>query len=154
MTTRPNFIALALGVAMGLTLSVAPAMAENRPSDGVIFTKLNGEFEHQTGPDAGGLALSVADAGVGCMDLLTGATYEMHCNAGAHFCPWSDGGLSCSSSVHLATYGRPVAASTTSAPAPYFFTVEGNSTAAATKRVCIAPASGSAAATCALFKMR
>ena len=154
MTTRLNVSALALGVAMGLALSVMPAQAENRPSDGVLFTRLNGSISHETGPDAGGLALSVADAGVGCMDLLTGATYEMHCNAGAHFCPWADGGLSCSSSIHLATYGRPVAASSTSAPAPYFFTVDGNATISATQRVCIAPASGSASATCALFKMK
>lgn len=154
MTTRPNLIALALGVVLGLVLSISPVHAGNRPSDGVMFQMLNGEVYRDLNtysPDGGGLTLFVNDAGVGCTTVATGAVYEMHCNAGAHFCAWSDAG--CSSNIALQSYGRPVAASTTSAPAPYFFVTQSD-TASTSKLVCIAPASGSTSSTCALFRMR
>ena len=153
MTTRPNFIALALGVAMGLALAVHPALADNRPSDGVQFTLLNGEVSRELNSlDGGGLTLWTTDAGIGCNNVRTGKTYEMHCSAGVHFCAWSDGG--CSSSVNSQAYGRPVAASSPSSVAPYYFIAAPDSTAGSTKQVCMTPASGTAAATCALFLMR
>lgn len=150
MTSRPNLIALALGIVAGLVLSVSPAQAGNRPSDGVMFTLLNGEVSRELQADGGGLTLWTADAGIGCAQVATGAAYEMHCNAGAHFCGWSDGG--CSATIGSQAYGRPVAASSVSTPAPYFFVTQGD-TANATKLVCAVP-SASAALTCSLFRMR
>lgn len=154
MTSRHNLIALGLGVVLGLVLSVSDAHAGNRPSDGVMFQMLNGEVSREANAlvtDGGGLSLWTVDAGPGCNTVATGAVYEMHCNAGAHFCVWGDGG--CSSTIGSQGYGRPVAASSPSAPAPYFFVTQSDTTNA-TKQVCVAPASGSTSTTCALFRMR
>lgn len=154
MTSRHNLLALGLGLVLGLVLSIAPAHAGNRPSDGVMFQMLNGEVSRELNSlvaDGGGLTLVTYDAGPGCGLVSTGAVYEMHCNAGAHFCGWNDGG--CSSTIGSQAYGRPVAASTTSAPAPYFFMTQAD-TVNTTKLVCIAPASGNSTAQCALFRMR
>lgn len=156
MTTRIGFI-FALGVAMGLALSTTEARAENRASDGVIFTRLNGVVSRETNvfiADGGGLTLMALDAGPGCNTVRTGGVYEMHCNAGGHFCGWNDGGVACGSTIGLSTYGRPVAASSPSAPEPYFFVAPGDATAGARTSVCIAPTSGNAAVTCALFLMQ
>lgn len=149
MTSRTNLIALGLGLVLGLALAVSPAAAANRPSDGVMFQLLNGEVSREQQADGGGLTLWTADAGIGCAQVATGAVYEMHCNAAAHFCGWNDGG--CSSAINSQAYGRPVAASSAGSPAPYFFLTQGDT--AATKQVCATPASG-ATLTCALFRMR
>lgn len=156
MTTRIGFV-FALGVAMGLAVLVSPAHAENRPSDGVLLTRLNGVVTREMNAlvaDGGGLTLFTVDAGPGCNNVSTGAVYEMHCNAAGHFCGWNDGGVSCGSAIGSASYGRPVAASSASDPRPYFFVAPGNATAGATTSVCIAPASGSTSTTCALFKLQ
>lgn len=156
MTTRIGFI-FALGVAMGLALSVTEARAENRGSDGVIFTRLNGVVSREANvfiADGGGLTLMALDAGPGCNTVRTGGVYEMHCNAAGHFCGWNDGGVSCGSTISNSTYGRPVAASSPSAPAPYYFVAPGDPTAGNRTSVCIAPASGSTSVTCALFLLQ
>lgn len=150
MTSRHNLIALGLGLVLGLVLSVSPAHAGNRPSDGVMYQMLNGEVSREMQADGGGLTLWTADAGIGCAQVATGAVYEMHCNAAAHFCGWSDGG--CSTTIGSQAYGRPVAASSASAPVPYFFVTQGD-TSSSTKLVCAIP-SASAALTCSLFRMR
>lgn len=156
MTTRIGFV-FALGVAMGLVVAVTPAQAENRPSDGVMFMRLNGEVSRDLNSlvaDGGGLSLMALDAGPGCNTVRTGATYEMHCNAAGHFCAWADGGVSCSSTIAAVTYGRPVNASTPAAPYPYYFNTTGNPTAGSTETVCVAPASGNTSIICALFRMQ
>lgn len=156
MHARIGFI-FALGLCMGLALSVSRADAAPRNSDGVIFVRLNGVQSRPMNSlvaDGGGLTLMSLDAGPGCNNVSTGQVYEMHCNAGAHFCPWNDGGVSCSSTIGAVTYGRPVAASSPSAPAPFFFVAPGDGSLTATSTsVCIAPASGSTSATCALFRL-
>ena len=155
MTTRIGLV-FALGAVMGLALAITPAHAENRGSDGVVFVRLNGVQSRQRNTfivDGGGLTLYTVDAGPGCNTVATGQVYEMHCNAGAHFCPWNDGGVACSSTIGDITYGRPVASSSPSAPAPFFFVAPGNPTAGTSTSVCIAPASGSLSATCALFRL-
>lgn len=155
MTLRPNTIALALGVIVGFLFAVSPASAGPRPAgENATLQSLNGEVSRELNSlvaDGGGLTLVTYDAGPGCGLVATGAVYEMHCNAGAHFCGWSDGG--CSSTIGSQSYGRPVASSSPSAPAPYFFMTQPD-TVNATKLVCIAPASGSSTAQCALFRMR
>lgn len=154
MTSRLNLIALALGIVAGFVLSVSPVHAGNRPSDGVMFQMLNGEVSRELNvvvADGGGLTLWTVDAGPGCNRVATGAVYEMHCANAGHFCGWADAG--CGSTIGSAQYGRPVAASSPSAPAPYFFMTQAD-TVNATQQVCVAPASGSASMTCALFRMR
>lgn len=162
MTTRHGLF-LALGLAMGLALSIRPAQAENRPSEGPLFQLLNGEVSREmnagagANADGGGLSLYSVDAGPGCNNVATGAVYEMHCNAAGHFCPWgSDGGAGlafCGTTIGSVAYGKPVNASTPSAPAPFYF-VAGPGTQGSTKNVCIVPASGTLAMTCALFRMK
>lgn len=156
MRARIGYI-FALGVAMGLALSTTEARADNRSSDGVIFIRLNGvQTREDNGVivDGGALTLHTVDAGPGCNNVKTGGVYEMHCNAGGHFCPWNDGGVTCGSTIGLSTYGRPVATSSPSSPAPFYFVAPGNPTAGSTTSVCIAPASGSTSVTCALFLLQ
>lgn len=156
-------IFLVLGFMAGVVLSVSPARAENRPAELPMFQMLNGEqsrsLNTNTGgfADGGGLTLWSADAGPGCNNVATGAVYEMHCNAAGHFCAWgSDGGTGgsfCNTTIGNVGYGRPVNASTPSAPAPFYF-VTAPGSQGATKNVCIVPASGSVNMTCALFRMQ
>lgn len=153
MTSRPNTIALALGIVLGLAASVSPVHAGNRPSETVLFQSLNGEVSRElnaTVADGGGLSLMTLDAGIGCNMLATGAVYEMHCDSPGHFCPWGDGG--CSTAIGSQAYGKPFNSSTPSAPAPLYFVTEASATA--TKLICVAPASGDATLTCATFRLR
>jgi hypothetical protein len=162
MTTRLGFV-FALGLVMGLALSIQPAQAETRPAELGLFTMLNGEVSREmntsTGgfADGGGLTLWSIDAGPGCNNVATGAVYEMHCNAAGRFCPWgTDGGAGlafCGTTIGAVGYGKPVNASTETAPAPYWF-VTAPGAQGATKNVCIVPAAGSVNMTCALFRMR
>lgn len=157
-------MAFALGLGMGLALSITPAQAGPRPGSELdLFTRLNGEVTREvngTGgglADGGGLSLITLDAGIGCNTVVTGKVYEMHCDSPVHFCPWgSDGGSAfCSSNIALVAYGRPVNASTPSAPFPYFFTAAADSSSlTATKSVCMTPATGDATAICALFQLK
>lgn len=159
MKTQLGFLA---GIAIGLAVAVLPANAENRPAELPLFQSLNGEVmrDLNAGPglaaDGGGLTLWSMDAGPGCNTVRTGAVYEMHCNAAVHFCPWgNDGGVGlavCGTTIGNVAYGRPVAASSASSPAPFFFVTEAG-TQGATKSICITPAS-TAAATCALFRLK
>lgn len=150
----------ALGIVMGLALSVTSAQANNRPTDGNLLGTLNGEVSRDlnagggTHPlaDGGGLSIVTYDAGIGCNTLLTGAAYEMHCDSPVHFCPWGDGG--CSSTIGSQNYGKPINSSTPSAPAPFYFVVQPDATQGATKLICITPASGDAIAVCAPFRLR
>lgn len=151
-----NF-ALVAGLFMGLALSLfvsAPAQAENRPYGELNYLhQLNGEQTRATQADGGGLAMHTSDAGIGCASVPTGGAYEFHCNAAGHFCPWNDGGTAfCSSSIQLVTYGRPIAASSASSPAPFFYTAPAGTTGS-TKSICITPASG-ATMTCAVFRLQ
>ena len=152
MKTRLGFVA---GVLLGLTLAVIPAQAGNRPAELGLFSMLNGEVSRDLNSvvlDGGGATLFSPDGSfIACNNVATGAVYEMHCNIAGHFCAWSDGG--CSTAISSQAYGRPVNASTPAAPAPYFFVTEA-STTSATKQVCYVPVAGSAAATCALFRMK
>lgn len=156
----PSLLALGLGVVLGLLLSVPAAQAENRPTELDLFQRLNGETYRDLNAggggfplaDGGGLSLMTLDAGIGCNTLRTGAVYEMHCDSPVHFCPWGDGG--CSNAIGSQAYGKPVNASTPSAPFPFYFVVEGNATSGATKLICITPASGDATAICAPFRMK
>jgi len=148
-------LALAAGLLAGLVVSVAPARAENRPSETPLFQMLNGEVSRELNAvvaDGGGLTLMTLDAGIGCNLVATGAVYEMHCDSPVHFCAWEDGG--CSVAIGSQSYGRPVNASTPSSPSPYFFVTKSDPTVGATKQVCMTPASGDAQAICALFKLR
>lgn len=143
---------LALGLILGLGVSVATA--GNRPTADNGFLMLNGEQTRDlnvTVADGGGLTLVTLDAGVGCNLVATGAVYEMHCNAAGYFCAWGDGG--CSSAISSQAYGRPVNASTPTAPAPFFFMTQTDTTNA-TKQVCITPASGTVNMICAPFRLR
>lgn len=159
MTTRLGLV-FALGLVMGLALSVTPAQAENRPAELGLFLMLNGEQSRTMNvlvADGGGLSLQSMDAGPGCNNVATGAVYEMHCSSAGHFCPWgNDGGAGlavCGTTIGNVGYGRPVNASTPAAPAPFFFTTAAGGTGA-TKSVCIVPKSGDTNMTCALFRMR
>lgn len=153
----PNLLALGLGVVLGLIVSVSPSYAGNRPSETPLFQMLNGEVSRElngTGgsfplADGGGLSVVTYDAGVGCQAVATGAVYEAHCSAAGHFCPWGDGG--CSSAIGSQNFGKPVNASTATAPAPFWFVTEASTTS--TKLVCVTP-SASASMVCALFRMR
>lgn len=151
-------LAFALGLGMGLALSITPAQAGPRPGSELdLFTRLNGEVTREvngTGgglADGGGLTLVTFDAGIGCNTLVKGKVYEMHCDSPVHFCPWGDGG--CSATIGSQNYGRPVNASTPSAPYPYFFTLASDSSAGSTKLVCITPATGDATAICVPFQL-
>lgn len=155
----------ALGLGMGLTLHVTGADAANRPYGELnFFQLLNGEISRDmntaSGPfnqaDGGGLTLWTNDAGPGCNSLATGAVYEMHCSAAGHFCPWgSDGGAGlafCGNVIGNVAYGKPINASTPTAPAPFYF-VTAPSTSA-TKSVCIVPAVGTLGMTCVPYRMQ
>jgi hypothetical protein len=144
--TRANFLA---GVLMGLVVSVLPVHAGTRPSETPMLQMLNGEVSRDVQNDGGGLSMWTSDAGIGCATVATGAVYEIHCSAAAHVCAWGDGG--CSATAASPNYGRPVNASTASAPAPYFVLTQ--SDAAPSKLLCAIP-SASAALTCAVFRMR
>lgn len=148
----------ALGIAMGLALSVTPAEAGTRPGSELgLFQILNGEVVRELNAsgggfaDGGGLSIVTLDAGIGCNTLATGAVYEMHCDSAGHFCPWGDGG--CSNAIGSQAYGKPINASTPTAPAPFYFVLQGDSTNA-TKRVCVTPVSGDATMICAPFRLR
>lgn len=154
---KPVFAFLFAALFMGIAPSLpALVLGGNRPTADNAFLTLNGEVTRDLNTSASGLAdgggatLWTADAGIGCNAVATGAAYEMHCNTAGHFCAWSDGG--CSSTIGSQAYGRPVAASTASSPAPYFFVTQ-TDTANSTQQVCYTPASG-ATGTCALFRLR
>lgn len=149
----------ALGFVLALAFVVTPAQAENRPYGELnFFQLLNGEVSRElnTGggsfplADGGGLSIVTYDAGIGCNTVATGAVYEVHCNAAGHFCPWGDGG--CSSAIGSQNYGRPINASTATAPAPYYFTAQPGATGTS-KLICVTP-SASASMVCALFRMK
>lgn len=153
----------ALGLGMGLALHVTGAQAENRPYGELnYFQALNGEVSRLmnvsasgVGADGGGLSLWSSDAGPGCNNVPTGGVYEIHCNAAGHFCPWgTDGGTAgsfCNTTIGNVGYGRPVNASTASAPAPFFYTAPPGAIGT-TKNICYVP-SASASGTCAVFKL-
>ena len=159
--TKRNVLTFALGIVMGLALSIAPAQAGPRPSSELgLFSSLNGVQTRETNSlvaDGGGLSLWSMDAGPGCNNVATGAVYEMHCNSAGHFCPWgSDGGAGlafCGTTIGNVAYGRPVNASTPAAPAPYWFTTP-TDLSSSTTNVCIVPKAGDLTMTCALFRMR
>lgn len=147
------FAAFFMGIAPNLPSLV---LGGNRPYGELNYLQqLNGAQTRSTQSDGGGLALYTADAGIGCVDVPTGGIYEIHCNAAGHFCPWgSDGGTAfCSSTISMVTYGRPVAASSAAAPAPFFYTAPPGTTGS-TKNICVTPASGSASVTCAVFPLQ
>ena len=162
MTTRIGLI-FALGLVVGLALSVHPAQAENRPSELPLLQSLNGEVTRTMNTaagghaDGGGLTLWSMDAGPGCNNVATGGVYELHCNAAGHFCPWgSDGGAGlafCGTTIGNVAYGKPINASTPSAPAPFYFTAESGAPGAV-KNICIVPASGSLSMTCAVYRLK
>jgi hypothetical protein len=162
MTTRLSIV-FALGLVMGLVLAVFPAHAENRPAELGLFTQLNGEVSRGVNTaaggnaDGGGLSLYSVDAGPGCNNVATGGVYEIHCNAAGHFCPWgSDGGAGlafCGTTIGNLAYGKPVAASTPSSPAPFWYVAPAGDVGAV-KNICIVPASGTLSMTCAVFRMR
>lgn len=158
MTKRTLSLVFALGLAMGVALSTSRAEAGPRPgSDLDLLTRLNGSQTRElntlacTGhADGGGLTLWTADAGIGCNCVKTGAVYEMNCDVGVYFCPWGDGG--CSTVIGHQNFGKPVKASTVSAPAPFYFVVPASSTAD-TQYVCMTQAT-QAVAICALHKLQ
>lgn len=152
-----------LGLGMGLALHVTGAQAENRPYGELnYFQALNGEQSRSrnalggANSDGGGLSLYSVDAGPGCNNVPTGGVYEIHCNAAGHFCPWgNDGGAGlavCGTTIGDLAYGRPINASTPTAPYPVFYTAPGGATGA-TKSICVTPASGTLSMTCAVFKL-
>lgn len=115
MTTRLGFI-FALGVAMGLALSVTPAHAGNRPSETPMFQLLNGERTRSTQADGGGLTLYTADAGIASV-TVTGGSVILVENPGSNAChlcsapadgTW-DGG--CNTTVGDVNYGSPITSS-------------------------------------------
>lgn len=159
MTKRTLSLVFALGIVMGLALSVPAAEAGPRPGSELdLFTRLNGvQTREMNGVDGGGLSLQSQDAGPGCNDVATGAVYEAHCSSAGHFCPWgSDGGAGlafCGTTIGSVAYGKPINASTPSAPAPFWFVTPADSRSPTTN-VCIVPKSGDVDMTCALYRMR
>jgi len=144
-------LAFMFAAVVGALVASLPAAADNRPAELPMFQMLNGEISRDTLSDGGGVVLATTDAGIGCASLVTGAVYELHCNANAHVCPFGDGG--CSTSITSPAYGRPLAASSASSPAPYYLVLQPNPTAGATKLVCAMPAA-TASLTCAAFRLR
>lgn len=163
MTSPRLGFVLALGLVMGLALSFNSANAENRPAELGLFSQLNGEVSRGVNTaaggnaDGGGLSLYSVDAGPGCNNVATGGVYEIHCNAAGHFCPWgSDGGAGlafCGTTIGNLAYGKPIAASTPSSPAPFWYVAPAGDVGAV-KNICIVPASGTLSMTCAVFRMR
>lgn len=156
-----------LGLGMGLTLSVTGAHAGPRPtSELALFQLLNGEITRDMNTssagafnqaDGGGLTLWTNDAGPGCNNVATGAVYEMHCSAAGHFCPWgSDGGAGlafCGNVIGNVAYGKPINASTPTAPAPFYFVTK-TDLDNATKSVCVVPAVGTLGMTCVPYRLK
>ena len=143
---------------LAFLISAGLAFAGNRPTADNGFLMLNGEVTRDLNTlagvgyaDGGGATLWTIDAGVGCNLVRTGTPYEMHCNTAGYFCTNQDAG--CVGTIGSPNFGRPVNASTSSAPAPYFFITQSD-TASTTKLVCYTPVSTSATGTCALFPLR
>lgn len=155
---KPVFAFLFAALFMGIAPSLpALVLGGNRPTADNAFLMLNGEATRDlntvagTGlADGGGATLWTIDAGIGCNLVSTGTPYEMHCNTAGYFCVNQDGG--CSATIGSPNFGRPVNASTSNAPAPYFFTPQTDT--ASTRLVCYTPVSTSATGTCALFRLR
>lgn len=162
---KPFFAFLFAAVFMGLAPNLSPlVLGENRPYGELNYLQqLNGEVTRGVNAlggannDGGGLSLYSVDAGPGCNNVPTGGVYEIHCNAAGHFCPWgSDGGAGlafCGTTIGNVAYGKPVAASSPSSPAPFFYTAPAGTTGS-TKNICIVPASGTLSMTCAVFQLR
>lgn len=160
---KPLHAFLFAAVFMGIAPNLSPlVLGENRPYGELNYLQqLNGEQTRlmnpaSTGADGGGLTLWSIDGGPGCNDVPTGGVYEIHCNAAGRFCPWgSDGGSAggfCNILINSVGYGRPVAASSASSPAPFFYTAPPGTTGS-TKNICIVP-EASATMTCAVFQLR
>lgn len=113
-----NRIAVAVGLLMGLALSLALAPQPAQARDGselVLFQKLNGELERPVQSDGGGLLLFVADGGIASVTVSGGGNYYFEntgtvichlCNPQPNQSGW-DGG--CNTTVADPNYGAPVA---------------------------------------------
>lgn len=144
MTTRLVF---ALGVAMGLVLSAAPAQAREGSQLGLTL-RLNGERVRPVQSDGGGLMLWTVDAGVATVTVTAGSTVLVECpTAACHICgPGSDGtwDAGCNVTIGDPNYGSPIASG-----GYRFITLRDTTT---TLRG--VPATSSATCSCAVYTMR
>ena len=115
--TRTTRFAFALGIAMGLVLSVAPAWA-GPGTDFQLNLQLNGERTRTVQSDGGGLMLYSNDGGaIATATVPANAVITIDCIQSVHLCfppsadtTW-DGG--CNTTVSDPNYGSLCAAGTT-----------------------------------------